>query len=373
MIEVEHFSLAHLTWTSWSIRLIFKAQVFNPIGEHDIVDALCLAGIPVNIVGSIFTGANQRLNLKKLLNNGVTKCLSPLERKQDVLCLLAAVNHHDLNLVLRLLLIHDSLHVPIVRNEHGTNLIKVVQVFALLDYLHNLVLLLLFLPLLLFLLEFELRDKTIGIPVIVNEQLANLFEIGLPVASLDHLNDLLLTLRLELLLLLLLSLDHVGNLVIVPVMLLQIHLGHVVVTVKVLRGKLEAHIIFSLLLLLLLQLLFSFLPLLFIENASKLLVHIIVFLFFLFLDLLFDDFLGLFLSLDPLIHLILSGFALWLDFLLNLRKVLLLIFSGHSGGLLLWNFHLQELRDKGEVNLLLIIPLRLLVCVVDGGYERALL
>jgi len=148
-----------------------------------------------------------------------------------VLSLLAAVDHEDLNLVLRFLLVHNCLDIPIVSDEHGANLIKVVKIFALLDDLHDLVLLFLFFPLFFFFVLSKSCDQSIGIPVVVNELFTNFFEVRFPVASLDNLNDLLFSFLFKFLLLLFLFRDHVCYLVVVPVLLLQIHLGHIVVAV----------------------------------------------------------------------------------------------------------------------------------------------
>lgn len=218
-----------------------------------------------------------------------------------------------------------------------------MQIFTLLDNLHNFVLLLLLLPLFLFFLYFEHCDEAISIPVAVNELFPNFFKVSFPVASLDHFNDFLFSFLLKFLLLLFLFRNHVSDFIIVPIMLLQIHLGHIVIAIKVLGSQLEAHIIFSLLLLLLLKFLLSLLLLLFIKDSRKLIVHLLVFFFFLLLDFFTDDLLGLLLPIDPLIHTVLLCLSMWFDFLVELSEEFLFIFCGDGRGFLLRNFHLQKL------------------------------
>ena len=252
--------------------------------------------------------------MEKLLDDGRAVSLpTSLESKKDLLLLLAAVDHEDLELVLGLFLIDYGFDVPVVGDEHGSDLLEVVEVLALLNHLEYLILLLLLLLVLLLLLCFNLVNEAIGIPVAVNELSSNLFEVGLPVAELHDLDDLLVPLLFQLELILLLFLYLVFNFGIVPVALTQVHLGRVVVSIKQLTRQLEAHIILLLLLLLLLVLFLRLLLLLLVKDALELFIHLGVLILFLLLDLIVDNLLRLLLPLEHLLGLGLLGQALRLD------------------------------------------------------------
>ena len=119
-------------------RLPLQAQLRQRSRQLDVVDALGLVGVPVDVVRRRITLAQERLECDQSIDDAHS-CgpLRGLETQRNSLRGILAVCESNLDAVARSLTLNDSLNVPIVRDQLSLDVVKVEHVRTCLDNLQN--------------------------------------------------------------------------------------------------------------------------------------------------------------------------------------------------------------------------------------------